>query len=250
MNPMADYANFAFFYDSLMGNADYEKRADYCLALFDNLKHSPGLILDLACGTGSLLFELKKRGLDIFGADISADMLAQAKDKSYENGMEDVLLLCQDMRELELYGSVDTVLCTLDSLNHLGNSGDLQRTFDRVSLFLNPGGYFIFDMNTVHKHKKVLADNAFVLECPEVFCVWQNEYHKENNRVQIQLDFFENHGNSYVRYEESFSETAYPQETVELMLRKSGFTDVRVYDDMSFSPPATDSQRLIYAAKK
>ena len=247
---MRNYSNFAFFYDTLMQNADYEKRADYCLALFDNLKHSPGLTLDLACGTGSLLFELKKRGIDIFGADISAEMLAQAKDKSYELGMEDVLLLCQDMRELDLYGSVDTVICTLDSLNHLGSSGDIQKTFDRVSMFLNSGGYFIFDMNTVYKHKEILSDNTFVLENPEVFCVWQNSYHEENNRVDIQLDFFENHGKSYVRYEESFSETAYPQKTVENMLLKSGFGDIRVFDDMSFAPPAPDSQRLIYAAKK
>ena len=119
------------------------KQADYLEALCHRLGHAPGLSLDLACGTGSLTVELCRRGWDIYGVDGSPEMLSAAMQKASEEGLH-ILFLCQKMQRIDLYGTVDTVVCTLDSINHLTSPQDVQRTFDRVSLFLNPGGYFIF----------------------------------------------------------------------------------------------------------
>lgn len=248
---MHNYDNFAFYYDVLMQDAEYSDRAEYLLELLKRLKHIPGLTLDLACGTGNLLFELIERGIDIYGVDMSPGMLAKARDNAYDRGIEeDILLLCQDMRKLDLYGTVDTVICTLDSLNHLPGEKDVLQTFKRVELFLNPGGWFAFDMNTVYKHQKILGNNAFVFEEPEVFCAWRNSYTEDNHRVSVTLDFFEKMDKSYRRSSEHFTESAYEQSMVESMLHEAGFSEIYVYDDCTFSPPKPDSQRLIYAAQK
>ena len=245
---MRSYSVFAQYYDELTSNVAYARQADYLLDLLQRLGHSPGLTLDLACGTGSLTLELHRRGVDIYGIDGSVEMLSEARTKCAEAGA-DILFLCQNMQSIDLYGTVDTVLCTLDSLNHLKNGEELQRVFERVSFFMNPGGYFLFDMNTLYKHQVILGNETYVYDTEHVYCVWQNRCHNDG-KVDIQLDFFEPENNLYVRSTERFSERAYPTEEVLDRLFKAGFDKVEVFDELSFRPPTAHSQRLVYAARK
>ena len=157
------YSYFACVYDLLTENVEYSRRADYICSLLSENGINGGLLLDVACGTGSLCVELSKRGFDVTGIDISGEMLCEAQNKMYESG-ENILFLRQDMRSLDLYGTVDCAVCTLDSLNHLTSEEDLLRAFKSISLFLEDGGIFIFDMNTPYKHREILADNSFVYE--------------------------------------------------------------------------------------
>lgn len=244
----AGYNSFSEYYDTLMQNASYKSRAKYILDIFSRLNHTMGLSLDLACGTGELTLELKKSGVDIYGVDASVDMLMHARDKALCAGY-DILYLCQQMQSLDLYGTIDTCICTLDSINHLTDIDDVQKTFERVSLFMNKGGYFLFDANTIYKHRDVLSDNTFVYETEDVFCVWQNSF-RENNIVDIDLDFFERNGSVYHRFSESFSERAYSDEELTSMLCKASFEVVARYGDMTFSAPADNEQRVIYIARK
>ena len=164
----------------------------------------------------------------------------------------DILFLCQDMRSIDLYGTVNTVICSLDSLNHLKNEEELQRVFSKVSFFMDPEGYFLFDMNTPYKHHAFLGNETYVYDMEHVFCVWQNRCHSDG-RVEIQLDFFEPQvpqKGLYYRSTERFSERAYPLETVLTMLQKAGFDQVQVFDELTFDPPKPESQRLVFAAKK
>ena len=244
----AGYNSFSQYYDALMQNVGYDKRCEYILEVFKRLDHDMGLSLDLACGTGSLTVELKKRGVDVYGIDASYDMLSYAREKAEENNL-DILFLCQKMQSIDLYGTIDTCVCTLDSINHLTRIEDVQKTFDRVSLFMNKGGYFLFDANTIYKHRVILADNTFVYDTDDVFCVWQNSLF-ENNIIEIELDFFEREGNIYYRTEEKFSERAYSDEELTKMLIKAGFEVVERFSDMTFESPKEDDQRIIYIAKK
>lgn len=245
---MSGYHIFSQFYDNLTFNVDYKKRADYIQSVLSFFKHEPGLMLDLACGTGSLTLELRSRGEDIYGVDGSSDMLSIAMEKAYDKGL-DVLFLCQQMENLDLYGTIDTCLCTLDSLNHLTDKDKLQQTFDKVSLFMNPGGVFLFDVNTVYKHRHILGDNTFVYDTDEVFCVWQNSL-KENNIINIELDIFEREGKGYRRHTERFKERAYETDELKAMLDKAGFSVLGVYRDMTLEPLGEDSDRAVFAAKK
>lgn len=247
---MSGYHVFSRFYDSLTFNVDYVKRADYLQSVLSLYGHEWGLTLDLACGTGSLTTELKKRGVDVFGVDGSQEMLSEAMDKSYDEGLS-ILYLCQRMESLDLYGTIDTCICTLDSLNHITDKAKLQAAIDRVGLFMNPGGMFVFDVNTVYKHRHILADNTFVYDTDKVFCVWQNSL-KENNIVDIDLDLFEREGESgelYTRCSESFSERAYETEELKEMLSAAGFEILAVYNDMSTEPLSDTADRAVFVAR-
>ena len=246
---MSAYSYFAEFYDILTGNVEYDKRADYIMELFRRHDHEPGLTLDLACGTGSLTLELSRRGVDIFGADSSADMLSVAQQKFDEAG-KSTLFLCQKMQALELYGKIDTCICTLDSINHLPSKKAVTAAFGRIANYLQDDGLFVFDCNTVYKHRHVLGDNCFVYDTEKVFCCWQNNYFEKDNRVAITLDFFVPDGKLYRRFSEQFLERAYTREEMNEMLDNAGLFAEAVYDDRSFDPPKPDSQREIFIVRK
>lgn len=243
------YSSFARYYDCLTQNVEYEKRAEYFCRILAFLHHSPGITLDLACGTGSLTVALAERGLDVYGIDSSLAMLSVAQQKAAEHELE-ILFLCQKMQSIDLYGTVDTVICALDSINHLTSETDVLKTFQRVSLFLDPNGYFIFDINTIYKHRNVLSDHVFVYDTDEVYCIWQNQFDEKTNRVGITLDFFGREGNAYYRSSEHFYERAYSMEHIESLLSKAGLQAVHVFDDLSFEKPRKNSERIVVVAKK
>ena len=242
------YGIFAEFYDELTQNVDYSRRAAYLAVLLAKFGHNAGLTLDLACGTGSLTIELAKLGVDVYGIDGSEEMLAAAQEKAFEQNI-DTMFLRQKMQEIDLYGTIDTCICSLDSINHLTDISDVQKTFERVSLFMNKGGYFVFDANTVYKHKEILADNTFVYDTDNVYCVWQNSL-KENNVVDIDLTFFVPDGENYARFDESFSERAYTADELTELLNNAGFEVQAVYGDMGFNKPRDNEQRIVFVAKK
>ena len=245
---MDTYDIFADFYDSLTLNVNYKERAEYILEVLKKHNHETGITLDLACGTGNLTIELAKRGVDIYGIDGSQEMLSQAFGKAYEQELN-ILFLCQQMESIDLYGTIDTCVCTLDSINHITDIRKVQQTFDRVSLFMNKGGCFLFDVNTVYKHREVLGNNTFVYDTDNVYCVWQNTL-KENNVVDIDLDFFQEDDGVYYRSEQHFSEKAYSDSQIKEMLGKAGFSVEAVYGDMTFETPKEKEQRVIYLARK
>ena len=244
---MSGYRDFSRYYDNLTFNVDYDKRADYLQSVLSLYGHSAGLTLDLACGTGSLTLALKKRGVDIFGVDASRDMLNEAMQKAAD-AEQDILYLCQRMEELDLYGTIDTCFCTLDSLNHITDKEKLRAAIDRVALFMNPGGMFVFDVNTVYKHRHILADNTFVYDTDSVYCVWQNSL-KENNIVSIELDLFERDGGVYRRRTERFKERAYEIDELREMLVDAGFEVLGVFDDMTAEPLRDDADRAVFVAR-
>ena len=245
---MAGYGGFSCFYDRLTENVGYPARAAYFDELIRRWAARPAeLVLDLACGTGSLSLELARLGYDVIGVDGSPDMLAEAMEKKLRQ-QADVLFLCQDMDGLDLYGTVDAAVCALDSLNHITDAGTVQQVFDRVSLFLAPGGVFLFDVNSLYKHREILAGQTFVYDFGDLYCVWQNAC-EDGETVDISLDLLaQEEGEGYRRYTESFSERAYSHEQILEFIEKSGMKLLAVYGDDTFNPPAGTSQRLIYAA--
>ena len=243
------YDNFSAVYDSLMYDADYKKRTAYLLKLFKKYGKKPTLLLDLACGTGNFSNEFSKNGIEVIGIDMSEDMLSVAREKSSEQGF-DVLYLCQKAQELDLYGSVDGAVCCFDSLNHITDYRNFCKAIEKVSLFLEEDCLFIFDLNTQYKHKYVLADNVFVIEKDDVYCVWANKYKEKNSVVDVSLDFFLEEDGLYERFSEHFSERAYNSAEVESALQKAGLQIVAVFDDLTENPLKSESERAIYVTRK
>lgn len=246
---MKSYSVFAEYYDRLTNNVGYPARADYLAGLLAGFGVNSGLLLDLACGTGSLSVEFARRGFEVIGVDASPEMLSVAAEKNAAE-QAGVLFLCQKMQRLDLYGTIDAAICTLDSLNHLTRPQDVQAALSRVSLFLNPGGVFLFDVNTPYKHEHVLGENTFVYDLEDVYCVWQNEFNPQTFTTAISLDFFIKDGESYYRSGESFSERAYSRQEWHEWLNAAGFEILAEYCDMTNLAPDERTQRVLYAARK
>lgn len=244
------YTSFAETYDLLMQDVGYSERTEYLLSVFEKYSKRPTLMLDLACGTGNFSNELAKRNIQVIGVDISPEMLNIAKEKSEKEGV-DVLYLCQDASELDLYGTVDGAVCCMDSINHITDKEVLAKAFKKVSLFLEPDCLFVFDVNTPYKHKEILGNNTFVIEEDNVYCVWQNEYFEEESLTEITLDFFEKQKNGdYTRSEQFIEERAYTVKELTSLLENAGFSVEAVFSDMSFEPLKETSERAVFVAKK
>ena len=247
---MAGYEQLAFYYDALTQNAAYETRCDRICSLLAAHGAGEGILLDLACGTGTLSLMLARRGWDVIGVDASEEMLSQAQEKKMNTGA-DVIFLCQRMEALDLFGTIDAAVCTLDSFNHLESDAAFREALRRVALFMNDGGVFIFDVNTPYKHAQVLGNNTFVYDTDEVFCVWQNAYSAKDCRVDITLDLFEpvDEEDGYVRSSEQFSERAWPPDTIKTWLEAVRFEVVALLDEDG-GPLREGSERAVFVCKK
>ena len=244
------YTSFAENYDLLMQDVDYKKRTEYLLSLFKKYSKKPTLMLDLACGTGSFSNEFAKSGIQVIGVDISPEMLNIAREKSEKEKL-DVLYLCQDASELDLYGTVDGAVCCMDSINHITDKQVLSEVFKKVSLFLEPQCLFVFDVNTLYKHKEILANNTFIIEEGNIYCVWQNEFFKDEALTEITLDFFKREkDNIYNRCEQFIEERAYTAKELTDLLENAGFSVEAIFDDMSFESLKATSERAVFIAKK
>ena len=231
---MESYTDFAYIYDKLIGQ-DYEKWADYIEDIFAKNNLKPSLVLDLGCGTGSITNILAKRGYDMIGVDISPDMLNVARDKATEEGL-DVLYLCQDIREFELYGTVDAIICTLDVLNYITDPDELKQVFRLVRNYLNPDGIFIFDINTEHKLKNILGNNTFITDEEGVFYSWENEY-SDGLSTQYLTFFAELDDGTYERFDEVHVQRAYTVEEFKNMLADAGMSFDAEYKVLTFEKP-------------
>ena len=243
---MSQYAIFARFYDLLTQNVDYALwagRLDKLIRRNMQLPQQP-LLLDLACGTGSLAVELIAKGYDIIGVDASPDMLSVARQK-----LPGALLLCQDMCRLDLYGTVDVTVCALDSINHLPSRRALEEAFARVALFTAPGGLFLFDVNTAYKHREVLGNSVFVFDTDEVFCTWQNQYTARDDTIEMTLDFFvPGENETYHRHTERFAERVFEHTVLADALRTHGFELLEKLAEADEDPQET--QRVLYVARR
>lgn len=240
------YSAFAEFYDSLTDNISYDEIGEYYNRLNEKFCGIKGILLDLACGTGSLSVVFSRMGYDVIGVDISPEMLSIAVSKEHD-GIE---YLCQSMTELDMFGTIDGTVCSLDSINHLESIDDVRTAFGKVSLFSNRGALFMFDVNTPYKHEHILGNNTFIYETEQVYCVWQNE--TENGVTDICLDFFTEDKESglYDRYSDDFTERAYPIDTLHKMLADAGFEVCACYEYLTENEPTAESEKVTFVARK
>lgn len=243
------YQNFAYIYDQLMYDVDYAAWVDYLEKIFKKFSLEPQLVTDLGCGTGSLCIEMAKRGYDMIGIDLSEDMLSCAREKSGAQGL-DLLFLHQDMTAFELYGTVDVLLCLMDSINYITNKREVKKVFKLVHNYLNPGGLFIFDINTRYKLEHTLGNNIFYEVGEDITYLWQNRYNKKTRTCEFDLTFFVREGEVHHKYEELHREKVYEIQDMEEFIAESGLTLCGIFDELSFKPPAKDSQRLFFVCRK
>jgi len=242
---MTNYKGFAYLYDSLMDNAPYMEWAsyiDYILTRHLGQKRENKIVLDMACGTGNITLPLAKMGYDMIGTDISTDMLSQAQAKA--DNLK-ILFLAQDMRKLDLYGTIDAAICVCDGMNYILCESELEAVFKRVRMFLNTGGVFIFDMNTEYKFKEILGEKSFIDQAKDAAYEWDNHFNGDTGINEYRVTFTPDGGEPFT---EVHYQRAYPIDMVCRLLQLAGFSTVAVHDGYTDNAPNDKTERVVFTA--
>lgn len=244
------YGSFAYVYDKFMDDVPYEEWADYVQSLLMEYEVREGLVLELGCGTGNLTEILASRGYDMIGVDLSADMLDIAMEKRERSG-RDILYLMQDMREFELYGTVRAAVSICDSMNYLQEEKDLVSTFKLVNNYLDPGGIFIFDLNTAYKYRELIGDTTIAENREGASFIWENTWYEEEKVNEYDLTIFaETENGLYQKFEETHFQRAYDLKTVKRLIAEAGMEFLAAYDAFTREPVRPDSERIYVIARE
>ena len=245
---MDAYHNLAASYDRLTNDVDYEATVEFYMEILRREGVKPRTVVDLACGTGSVTAILARMGYPVLGVDMSEEMLTEAMGKVMD--MENPpRFVCQKLQELKLPRAVDMAVCALDSLDYITDPDDCKEAIRRIYKALNPGGIFIFDVNTPEK-LKAMDGQIFLDEDDDVYCVWRGEFDNETNVCTYWMDLFQRQGKVWNRSYEEHQEYAYSEEQLRGYLKDAGFTHIEVYADRKFEAPAEGEQRIYFKARK
>lgn len=245
------YSRFALIYDIMMRGLDYRAIVDKIENIIHEYDYHPRKILDLACGTGNLAVLLAQKKYEIIAVDSSEQMLRVAKQKAEKSKVPGrILFVRQDMKDLALKDRVDTAICLFDSLNYLLKMEDLESAVKNVYDVLAPGGMFIFDVNSTNKAKKIreAATNMTRGRIGKYSYVWENEV--KGNIWKIRLSFSTREKGKVRTFREIHKERLYGKDEIEGILRKCGFSILRVYNGFSFENYTDGSQRILFMARK
>lgn len=245
---MDAYKDLAFSYDRLTSDVPYEEVVDFYFQILERERIKPRRAVDLACGTGSVTRLLAQRGLAVAGVDMSEDMLTVAADKCSDL-MNRPMFICQKLQQLRLDRGVDLAVCALDSLDYILDPQDCRQAISRVYRALNPGGIFIFDVNTPEK-LRAMDGQVFLDEDDDVYCVWRGEFDEQTNICSYGMDLFQRQGQVWYRSFEEHQEYAYSVDQLTMYLKQAGFTGIQVYGDRKFSAPEDGEQRIYFQARK
>ena len=242
------YEALAVSYDRLTSDVDYRATVAFYGQILKREGISPRTAVDLACGTGSVTLLLAEQGMEVTGVDMSEDMLTVAQQKSWE--LENPpRFICQRLEQLHLPRGVDLAVCALDSLDYITDPADCAEAIRRVYRVLNPGGIFIFDVNTPEK-LRAMDGQVFLDEDEDVYCVWRGEFDKQTNICSYAMDLFQRNGQLWERSFEEHCEYAYSAAQLVGYLKDAGFTSIRVFADRRFEAPAEGEQRIYLKARK
>ena len=245
---MNAYKALAASYDSLTLDVDYDGVVEFYEVLLQREGLSPRSVVDLACGTGSLTVRLAQKGYKVMGVDLSEDMLTVASQKAWDMGLQ-IPFVRQPLEKLYLHRGVDLAVCGLDSLDYITDPACCKRAIERIYKALNPGGCFIFDVNTPEK-LRAMDGQVFLDENEDTFCVWRGEFDEQTNICSYGMDLFRRQGKGWQRSFEEHQEYAYSAAQLVGYLKDAGFTRIEVFGDRRLEPPAEGEQRIYLKARK
>ena len=208
---MEAYTGFAQVYDKFMDNIEYDKWCEYLVSILKEYGVNYGIVLDLGCGTGNITELLADKGYDMIGVDYSQEMLNMAIEKRKNDG---ILYLCQDMRELDLYGTVAAVVSLCDSINYITEFEDLVTTFKLVNNYLDPGGIFVFDLKTIELYRSI-GESVIAEDREDCSFIWDNYFDEEDCINEYMLSIFvKGDDNRYDKFSEEHYQRAYTVEEI------------------------------------
>ena len=244
---MTAYTSFAQVYDLFMDNVPYEEWAMRITEILKEYGIDSGIVLDLGCGTGKLTRLMEEQGFDMIGVDNSFEMLDIAREFSKDN----ILYLLQDMREFELYGTVQAVYSACDSINYILEEEELREVFSLVNNYLDPKGVFIFDINTRYKYEELLGENTFADTREVGSFIWDIFYDPEDEINEYDLTLYiKDEKEKFLRFQENHYQRCYDFEIIKGLLEEAGLEFVAAFDDYSENPIHGMSERILIVARE
>ena len=245
---MEQYSGLAACYDRLIDQTIYDRFCGRICTLLQQNGIEDGLVLELCCGTGTLARMLSQHGYEMICCDASPDMLNIAREKCADLPVPPVWV-CQEAADLDLYGTVRAAVSSLDSINYFTDLRELKEVFSRVSLFLEPGGMFLFDVKSVDMFRQ-LGGTSSVQEEEDMFCTWQYGFENRTGYAQHQVDLFLKNGDSYERFTEWHEQRAYSVDTLKKALEQAGLQLKGIYAGYTTKRAKEETGRLLFAAVK
>lgn len=246
---MEAYSEFASVYDMFMDNIPYQEWGSYLIELLKEYGVENGLVADLGCGTGTMTEILAEAGYDMIGIDNADEMLNIAISKREKSG-HDILYLNQDMREFELYGTVEAVVSICDSMNYIIEEEDLLQVFTLVNNYLGIGGIFIFDLNMEYKYQQI-GDTSIAENREEGSFIWENSYYEDEKINEYDLTLFiQGTDGRYDKYVENHLQRAYSLNRIKKLIEESGLEFLAVYDAFTHEPVKEKSERVYVIARE
>ncbi len=246
---MKAYNEFAKVYDELMDEIPYDKWFDFLRKKLAAYGVNSGLLLDLGCGTGTMTEKFAKEGFDMIGIDSSMEMLNQAFEKKMESECN-ILYLCQDMREFELYGTVKAIYSVCDVVNYIVDKKDMVRVFQLVNNYLDPNGVFIFDFNTIYKYQTIIGNTVIAENREDCSFIWENTFDEIENINEYVLSLFVKEGEHYRKYIEEHKQKGYTIKEIKDCLEEAGMEFLEAMDADTFAEPTEISERIYCIAKE
>ncbi len=247
---MEAYTSFAAVYDEFMDETPYEDWKNRIVSILHSEGIPNGIVLDLGCGTGAMTEALAEEGYDMIGVDYSGEMLEIAMEKKAVSG-KDILYLCQDMREFELYGTVAAVVSVCDSINYLLAEEEIEQTFRLVNNYLDPGGIFVFDFNTRYKYEEIIGDTVIAENREYCSFIWENYFEKESGINQYDLTIFVRENEEcYRKFEEQHFQKGYELFQIKGCLERAGMIFVEAYDTDTNGEVTKETQRITVVARE
>lgn len=245
---MEAYTDFAALYDSFMEETPYDDWCEYIVGLLRKDNINEGLVCELGAGTGEMTRRLAAKGYDMIGIDNSDSMLNVAKSK--EGEVSEILYLCQDMREFELYGTVRAIVSVCDSINYILEEEELIEVFKLVNNYLDPKGLFIFDFNTKYKYECVIGDATIAENRENESFIWENYYDPEDDINEYDITFFVREGELFRRFSETHLQRGYTVDIMKECIEKAGLIFVDAYDADTHKPVNAKSERVYIIARE
>lgn len=277
---MDAYTEFSKWYDELMEDVPYDEWFEFVKEKLSENGIKDGLVCELGAGTGNFTMRLAEAGYDMIGIDNSDEMLAEARTKKEEylkeesentsgsvNKVSDIMYICQDMREFELYGTVNAIVSICDSINYILEDEEMIHTFKLVNNYLDPKGLFVFDFNTVHKYKDVIGDSTIADSNEDVSFIWSNYFDEETKINEYEVTFFvkaetdkdiagdgnvkkDDDSDLYKRFVEYHYQRGYILEEIKDFLKEAGLVFIEAFDADGFGIANDDSERIFVIARE
>ena len=234
-----------------MDNVPYEEWSRYLISLLKEYQVTDGTVVELGCGTGKMTRLLADAGYDMVGVDNSAEMLEIAGERQEEEERNDILYLLQDMRELDLYSTVGTVISVCDSVNYILEEEELLQVFRLVNNYLYPGGVFIFDFNTVYKYREVIGNTTIAENREDCSFIWENYYDPEEEINEYDLTIFvQEEEDIFRRFTETHLQRGYTAEQMRALLEQAGLNVLEIMDSDTGEAATATSERVYIVAKE